>query len=44
MTSVAEELEWQLRKWYPLSQSIFNAFSWNYPELKKEECFNTSFG
>ena len=35
MISVTEELEWELRKWYPLSQSIFNAFSWNYPELKK---------
>ena len=34
MTAVTEELEWQLRKWYPLSQSIFNAFSWNYPEFK----------
>ena len=26
-------LEWEIRGWNPTSQSIFNAFYWNYPEL-----------
>ena len=26
-------LEWEVRGWAPTSQSIFNVFYWNYPEL-----------
>ena len=31
------EIEWGLRAWYPLAQSIHNAFIWNYPEHRKKD-------
>ena len=27
-----KSLEWEIRKWNPTAQSIFNVFYWNYPE------------
>jgi len=26
--------QWNIRKWYPLAQAIYNAFLWNYPDRK----------
>ena len=31
-----EQLDWDIRKWYPIAQAIHNAFLWSYPEHRKK--------
>ena len=39
-----KELEFDLRSLYPLAQSIFNAFIWNYPENQKKDTIIINIG
>ncbi len=35
-TSILDQLGWEIRWWSPTSQSVFNAFIWNYPEYNQK--------
>ncbi len=37
ISSRLKEIEWDIRAWYPLAQSIYNAFLWNYPAHRKKD-------
>ncbi len=34
--SILDQLNWGVRWWSPTSQSVFNAFLWNYPEYNQK--------
>ena len=39
-----KELEYDLRSLYPIAQSIYNAFIWNYPENQKKDTIIINIG
>jgi len=38
------EIEWSIRAWYPLAQSVYNAFIWSYQEHRKKDTIIIHFG
>ena len=38
------EIEWSIRAWYPLAQSVHNAFIWSYQEHQKKDTIIIHFG
>ena len=34
--SILDQLDWEVRWWNPTSQSVFDAFLWNYPEYNQK--------
>ncbi len=43
-SSLLNELGWEIRWWNPTAQSVFNAFSWNYPEHRQKTTLILHFG
>ena len=39
-----KNLEWEIRRWIPIAQSIFNVFYWNYPEYIKKSVLLINIG
>ena len=37
ISSCGKILEWDIRAWYPLAQSVYNAYIWSYPEHRKKD-------
>ena len=44
ISDCGKKLEWGLRAWYPLAQSIHNAYIWNYPEHRKKDALIIHIG
>ena len=44
ISALLNELDWEIRWWHPTAQSVFNAFTWNYPEHRQKTTLILHFG
>ena len=44
ISNCGKDLEWGIRAWYPIAQSIHNAYIWNYPEHRKKDALILHIG
>ncbi len=44
ISECGKELEWGIRAWYPIAQSIHNAYIWSYPEHRKKDALILHLG
>ena len=44
ISGCGKELEWGIRAWYPIAQSVHNAYIWSYPEHRKKDALILHIG